>query len=166
MVVRKTGDDKIDRVGERPRQDSLESASGGFGTLIDVAVNLLLDQTGIAITRLMETADVEFRPSEHACVSAHQMLVHLNDTGFSIPASDVYADPDRAIRILWSKDGRNAELVFPSSDVDKAYIYHSDEREYGVEESPSPSSPAFCEDFLDSSSATFQILASGKLHSK
>ena len=129
-----------DKVGERARQDSLESASGGFGTLIDVAVNLLLDQTGIAITRLMETADVEFRPSEHACVSAHQMLVHLNDTGFSIPASDVYADPDRAIRILWSKDGRNAELVFPSSDVDKAYIYHSDEREYGVEESPSPGS--------------------------
>jgi hypothetical protein len=105
-----------------------------------VAVNLLLDQAGIAMTRLMETSDVEFRPNEHAHACARQMLVHLNDTGFNIPATDVYADPDRAIRLLWSKDGRNAELVFPSSDVDKAYIYHSDEQEYGVEENPSPGS--------------------------
>jgi hypothetical protein len=86
----------------------------------------------------MEAADVDARPSEHARVSAQQMLVHLNMKGFNIPASDVYSDSDLAIRILWSNDGRNAELVFPSSVDDKAYIYHSDEREYGVEEAPSP----------------------------
>ena len=88
----------------------------------------------------MDAADIEFRPTEPARTWARQMLVDLNATGFNIPATDVYTDPDRAIRILWSKDGRNAELVFPASGVDKVYIYHSDDQEYGVEESPSPES--------------------------
>ena len=105
---------------------------------MNMAVGLLLDQTGAEINRLMGAADVELRPDERAHVSARQMLVHLNDTGFNIPATDVYVDPDRAIRILWSKDGRNAELVFPSSGADNTYIYHSDEQGYGVEEDPSP----------------------------
>jgi len=61
------------------------------------------------------------------------MLVRLNDLRFSAPPSDVYADPDCAIRLLWSKEGRNAELVFPSGGTEAPYIYYSDDREYGVE---------------------------------
>jgi hypothetical protein len=86
------------------------------------------------ITRLMDLPEPDRRPDEHAHSCAQRMLVRLNDLHFSAPPSDVYADPDCAIRLLWSKDGRNAELVFPSGETEVPYIYHSDDREYGVED--------------------------------
>jgi hypothetical protein len=85
------------------------------------------------ITRLMDLPEPDRRPDEHAHSCAQRMLVRLNDLRFSAPPSDVYADPDCAIRLLWSKEGRNAELVFPSGGTEAPYIYYSDDREYGVE---------------------------------
>jgi hypothetical protein len=84
----------------------------------------------------MDLPDLDHRPDEHAHACAHRMLVHLNDLHFNVPPSDIYADPDRAIRLLWSKDERNVEIVFPSGQTEVPYLYHSDDSEYGVEETP------------------------------
>jgi hypothetical protein len=89
--------------------------------------------TAAQITRLMDLADSD-RPNERSLARAHQMLVRLNDLHFRVPANDIYADPDRAIRLLWSKDGRNVEIVFPSDETEVPYIYHSDDRQFAVEE--------------------------------
>jgi hypothetical protein len=86
------------------------------------------------VTRLMDLPEPDHRPDEHAHSCAQRMLVHLSDLHFNVAPSDVYADPDSAIRLLWSKGGRNAELVFPSSGTEDPYIYHSDDSKYGVEE--------------------------------
>jgi hypothetical protein len=88
----------------------------------------------------MIVADPERRPDERAYTLAHLTLVQLSDLGFEIPASDVYADPDRAIRLLWNRGGRSVEMVFPSTAGEPSYLYRSDAREYAVEESPSPES--------------------------
>jgi hypothetical protein len=50
----------------------------------------------------------------------------------------VYSDPDGAIRLLWTLDDRNVELVFPSIEEEAPYLYHSDQHNFGVEEHPSP----------------------------
>lgn len=92
--------------------------------------------TGIEVSRLMGIADAERRPDDRAFARAHLTLVELSDHGFEIPANDVYADPDRAIRLLWSKDGRSAEMVFPSVDGEAPYLYRSDDHEYAIEENP------------------------------
>ena len=65
-----------------------------------------------------------------------QMLVGLKELGFGVMPDDVYTDPDMAVRLLWSNGERNAELVFPLSELEVPYVYHSDGREFGVEESP------------------------------
>jgi hypothetical protein len=74
----------------------------------------------------------------HALMLPHTLLVRLSDLDFNVPASDVYTDPGTAIRVLWSKDGRNVELVFPSAEGDVPYLYHSNDTEYGVVENPAP----------------------------
>jgi hypothetical protein len=96
-----------------------------------------LATTAIEVSRLTLVADAERRPDERAAVRAHDTLVRLSDLGFEMPANDVCADPDRAIRLLWNKDGRSAEMVFPSGDDEAPYLYRSAEREYAVEEDPS-----------------------------
>lgn len=92
------------------------------------------------ITHLMELPEPDRRPDEHAHSRAQRMLVRLSDLNFGIAPSDVYTDPDTAIRLLWSKGGRNVELVFPSGEAEPPYVYHSNDREYGVEETPDPQS--------------------------
>ena len=102
----------------------------------------LLIESGSAVTRLMDLHDDDVtdsrRPGDRAHVRAHSMLVGLKDLNLNIPASDVYLDPDGAIRLLWTQDYRNVELVFPSIEDEAPYLYHSDENNYGVEERPSP----------------------------
>jgi hypothetical protein len=78
------------------------------------------------------------RPGGRAQVAAHQMLLGLASLNFSIAATDVHADPDGAIRLLWTRDDRSVELVFPTIEDEASYLYHSDEHNYGVEENPSP----------------------------
>jgi len=78
------------------------------------------------------------RPGGRAHAGAHQMLLGLASLNFSIAATDVYSDPDGAIRLLWTRDDRSVELVFPSIEDEAPYLYHSDEHNYGVEESPGP----------------------------
>ena len=97
------------------------------------AAEYFLSNATHQVTRLMDLPEPDNRPDEHAHSCAQRMLVRLKDLHFSIPASDIYADPDGAIRLLWSKEGRNAELVFPSGETAAPYIYHSDDCEYGVE---------------------------------
>lgn len=97
------------------------------------AAKYFLSNATQQVTRLMDLPELDHRPDEHAHSCAQRMLVRLNDLHFSVPPSDVYADPDGAIRLLWSKEGRNAELVFPSGETEAPYIYHSDDCEYGVE---------------------------------
>ena len=103
--------------------------------------NRLLIESGSAVTRLMDLDDHSLsdirRPSDRAHVRAHQMLVDLANLEFSIVATDVYSDPDGAIRLLWARDDRTVELVFPSIESEAPYLYHSDARNYGVEENPS-----------------------------
>lgn len=103
--------------------------------------NRLLIESGSAVTRLMDLGDDSMsdirRPSDRAHVRAHQMLVDLANLEFSIVATDVYSDPDGAIRLLWARDDRTVELVFPSIESEAPYLYHSDERNYGAEENPS-----------------------------
>jgi len=102
----------------------------------------LLAESGSAVTRLMDLRDDSVsdvgRPSERAHVRAHQMLVGLTNLNFNIAATDVYSDPDGAIRLLWTRDGRNVELVFPSIEDEAPYLYHSDKHNYGVKENPGP----------------------------
>jgi hypothetical protein len=78
------------------------------------------------------------RPGDRAHVRAHSMLVGLTHLDFNIPATDVYSDLDGSIRLLWARDDRNVELVFPSIKEETTYLYHSDASNYGVEEHPSP----------------------------
>ena len=92
------------------------------------------------ITHLMELPEPDRRPDEHAHSRAQRTVVRLSDLNFGIVPNDVYADPDTAIRLLWSKGGRNVELVFPSGEAELPYVYHSNDREYGVEEIPDPQS--------------------------
>ncbi|MGO4883304.1 MAG: hypothetical protein ACLP59_21180 [Bryobacteraceae bacterium] len=103
--------------------------------------NLLLAESGTAVTRLMRERDENVsdmpRPSDSACVRAQLMLLELADLAFDTAATDVYSDMDGAIRLLWTRDNRNAELVIPSIDAESPYLYHSDERDFGVEENPS-----------------------------
>lgn len=68
------------------------------------------------------------------------MLVSLKGLNFHVAATDVYSDPDGAIRLLWTRDGRNVEFVFPSIQGEAPYLYHSDDDNYGIEERPSPES--------------------------
>lgn len=103
--------------------------------------NRLLIESGSAVNRLMDlddhgTSDIR-RPSDRAQVRAHRMLVDLANLEFTTVASDVYSDPDGAIRLLWARDDRTVELVFPSIESEAPYLYHSDARNYGVEENPS-----------------------------
>ncbi len=103
--------------------------------------NLLLIETGSAVTHLMDLRDgvdgVDL-PSDRAHVRAHQMLADLTYLNLNTAATDVYSDPDGAIRLLWSRDDRSVELVFPSIVDEAPYLYHSDEHIFGVEERPSP----------------------------
>ena len=96
----------------------------------------LLERTGAEITRLMESPDADRHPDERAHVLAQRMLVQLSDRDVHIAASDVSVDPDRAIRLLWSKAGKNVELVFDSSPAEMPYLYHSDQVDFGVDEDP------------------------------
>jgi hypothetical protein len=102
--------------------------------------NRLVASTGVEITRLLEVPDEDRRPDARAHASAHRLLIRLSDLGFEVSASDVYLDPDRAIRLLWRSGFRNVELVFPSSEDEDPYLYYSDEQQYGVEENPSAES--------------------------
>ena len=88
----------------------------------------------------MDVADAEHRPDERAHTCAHLALLRLSDLGFETPANDVYVDPDKAIRLLWSAAGRSVELVFPSHNDEAPYLYRSDARDFGVEENPSSES--------------------------
>ena len=102
--------------------------------------NWLLVESGAAVTRLMDIRDGgsdSARPGGWAQVAAHQMLLGLASLNFSIAATDVYSDPDGAIRLFWTRDDRSVELVFPLIE-EAPYLYHSDEHNYGVEENPSP----------------------------
>lgn len=99
-----------------------------------------IETTAAEITRLMETANVDRRPESRAHVLAHLMVVKLGDLRFDVPATDVYSDPDRAIRLIWNRSDRSVELVFPSSEAELPYLYRSDEQEYQVEENPTPES--------------------------
>jgi len=104
--------------------------------------NWLLGETGSAVTRLMDPPDDgasgSVRPAERAHVQTHQMLVSLKGLNFHVAATDVYSDPDGAIRLLWAREGRNVELVFPSIQDEAPYLYHSGDDNYGIEERPSP----------------------------
>jgi len=106
--------------------------------------NRLLIEAGSAVTSLMDLPNDDpsdsRRPGDRAHVRAHSMLVGLTSLNFSIPASDVYSDPDGAIRLLWARDDRSVELVFPSIEDESPYLYHSDANRYGVEEHPGPES--------------------------
>jgi hypothetical protein len=100
----------------------------------------LLASTGVEITRLLEIPDENRRPDARAHARAHRLLIRLSDLGFEVSASDVYLDPDRAIRLLWRSGVRNVELIFSSSADEDPYLYYSDERQYGVEENPNAES--------------------------
>ena len=110
------------------------SASLGNNAWLDQYASSHFLSSASQITRLMDLPFLDRRPDEHAHAGAHRMLVHLNDLHFNVPASDIYADPDRAIRLLWTQDERNVEVVFPSGQTEVPYLYHSDDSEYGVEE--------------------------------
>jgi hypothetical protein len=102
----------------------------------------LLVGTGAAVTRLMDLHNDGMsdacRPGDRAHVRAHSMLVGLMNLDFGTDATDVYSDPDGAIRLLWTQDDRSVELVFPSIDEEAPHLYHSDRNNFGVEEQPSP----------------------------
>jgi hypothetical protein len=104
--------------------------------------NRLLIESGAAVTRLVDPRDDPgpdtTRPAGRAHELARRMLVDLGNLNFNIPATDVYSDPDGAIRLLWTREDRNVELVLPSIENEAPYLYHSDEHNYGVEEHPSP----------------------------
>lgn len=95
----------------------------------------LLAETVLGVTRLMDLPEIA-RPNEGSHLRAHQMLTKLHARGFNTPANDVYADPDRAIRLLWSSGPRNVEVVFPPVSSEAPYLYHSCEHSYGIEENP------------------------------
>jgi hypothetical protein len=68
------------------------------------------------------------------------MIVSLTDLRFALPASDVYSDPDKAIRLLWNRSDRTVELVFPSSETEAPYLYRSDQQQYHIEANPTAQS--------------------------
>jgi hypothetical protein len=112
------------------------NTSASSESSVSASAPSLVARTSVELSRLMVVADAERRPDERAFARAHVTLVELSDRGFGIPASDVYVDPDRAIRLLWNRDGRSAEMVFPSVDDEAPYLYRSSEREYSVEDDP------------------------------
>jgi len=119
-----------------------DAAENGYGSQLTryVKKRFLLETTGTEIMRLMDLPYEDRRPDNLAHILAHRMIVKLADLGFNMPASDVYSDPDKAIRVLWNRDDRTVELVFPSAENEAPYLYRSDEGEYQVEDNPTPES--------------------------
>ncbi len=96
--------------------------------------HLLLLKTSTEVVQLMASTNPERRPASSALAEAQLTILGLYGLGFEIPAADVYTDPDKAIRLLWTRADRSVELVFPSNEDELPYLYRSEQEECGIEE--------------------------------
>lgn len=73
------------------------------------------------------------RPSYHALrICIKTILDLVVDDELQRP-SDISTDRNGDIRIAWAVDGREAELVFPSDERERPYLYYSSPSSYGIE---------------------------------
>ena len=106
-------------------EDSIASVSGLADVLSEIT-NLTFeveqDEYGLV------------RPSYHAYKHCMKLILGLARKGEFTRPSDISTDPNGAIRVTWTHEGREAELVCPSDEDESPYIYHSFLDEYGNEE--------------------------------
>ena len=74
------------------------------------------------------------RPSLHAASHCNKLLLLLDLEGHYVAPADVSSDRDGGIRITWSCSTRETELVCPSDEDERPYIYFSDSVQFGADE--------------------------------
>lgn len=114
-----------------------ESASG------IILVDSSLQDTGdyqVSLTRLLDltqSEDDEDKPSAHAFATAQNLITGshpLLKIGF--PRAIVSADGEGGIRIEWALGQREVRLIIPADEHGKAYIYHQQGTNPGVDSNP------------------------------
>jgi hypothetical protein len=78
------------------------------------------------------------RPSYHAFKHCLRLVLTLAQRGVLAKPSSISTDPNGAIRIVWTSDDREAELVCPSEEGEAPYIYSSSSEKYEIEGDSGP----------------------------
>ena len=78
------------------------------------------------------------RPSYHAHRHCMRILLAMAQSSEFIKPSDIGTDRNGAIRIAWTHEGREAELVCPSEEAELPYVYYSSEDSYGTDTGITP----------------------------
>ena len=73
------------------------------------------------------------RPSYHAQKHCIRIMLELANQGRLLRPSDISTDHNGAIRISWTSEGRETELICPSEEKQQPYIYFSTSDSFGTE---------------------------------
>lgn len=75
------------------------------------------------------------RPTYHAIKHCYSILLHATTKSkiLCTPA-DIYSDRNGDIRVSWKRGDREIELICPSDETERPYIYFSDPGDFGTEE--------------------------------
>jgi hypothetical protein len=110
--------------------DSLIASISELGEILatvnDLAFQIEEDEYGLV------------RPSYHAHRHCMRLLLAMAKSSEFIRPSDIGTDRNGAIRITWTKEGRETELVCPSEDTESPYVYYSSEDSYATEPNITP----------------------------
>jgi hypothetical protein len=78
------------------------------------------------------------RPSYHALTTCIKTMLAFVRDGEPLRPSDISTDRNGDIRIAWTAENREAEVVFPSNAQEAPYIYYSSPSSYGTVADISP----------------------------
>ena len=105
---------------------SVDELGEVLSTVNDLAFQMEEDEYGLV------------RPSYHAHRHCMRILLAMAQSGEFIKPSDIGTDRNGAIRIAWTHEGREAELVCPSEEAELPYVYYSSEDSYGTDTEITP----------------------------
>ena len=78
------------------------------------------------------------RPSLNAFKDCLGILLELARVNGTEQPMEIGTDRDGAIRVSWTSDQRECELVFPFDETEAPYLYYSSPDDYGIERDLSP----------------------------
>jgi hypothetical protein len=105
---------------------SVDELGEVLSTVNDLAFQVEEDEYGLV------------RPSYHAHRYCMRILLAMAQSSEFIKPSDIGTDRNGAIRIAWTREGREAELVCPSEDAELPYVYYSSKDSYGTDTEITP----------------------------
>lgn len=122
-----------------PLKEYVFKYSAPVESIVHCAVATAEELSGI-LTEINDFAfDVEqdefgaVRPSYHAQKHCIRMVLALAKHGRLLRPSDISTDHNGAIRISWTSEGREAELICPSEEEQQPYLYFSTSDNFGTE---------------------------------